>query len=154
MNLTAVKTYLKKMTTRPILHALHYENDEIIVCDTISLIIEKTTCTIDTLLNIDISTGHQVAGTYPTVHTIKPSNDKLQEVNMYEITFGKDDMYYYVINNHSFSRDQVDRTLKVIDKNFLKMDMTEFKVSKEHERPYLVYETSKHYVLILGLRSI
>lgn len=152
MNINAIKVYLKKLSHRPILQTIHYENDEMMVCNTYSLIIEKSIVKTDQPFHIDVYTMQKTIGTYPDISRIKPSNDILEEVHEV-VALSSFEENIYRINDHHFDKDLVNKTLKCIDLDLLKIDKQDLKVSFAHKLPYLVYETQRHYVLIIGIRK-
>ena len=150
MNLNAVRSLLKKQDKRPILQCIHYLNNQMIVTDGYSLIIETQSVNIATPITIDVNTGKFPLGTYPDISKIIPQEHELYPVTSMAIKETSDGAFYY-INDHKFNKEQVNKSFACFD---IKKPMEKINAIKVKEKsPLFVYQENNYYILVLGLRK-
>ncbi len=148
LNFNVVKQLLRpNLKKREILTCVRYTKGKIQFTNSYSFL-ELNNLKHNETLTLDVFSGRiDITQPYPDVERIKPNPSKLQKVNNISITVNRD-ITYYVINNHYFSKSEIDTLFKTIGKK-----ITDFvnELQVHRDTPMLVVDVDGLYILSLGV---
>ncbi len=148
INFNVVKQLLRpNLKKRKILTCVRYTKGKIQFTNSYSML-ELNNLEHDETLTLDIFSGRiDIAQPYPDLERVKPDPSILRTIDNISITVNSD-ITYYVINNHYFSKSEVDTLFKCIGK---KITDFENELQVHQDTPMLVVDVDGLYILSLGV---